>query len=69
LNHSIDNNLGIPREKVIDFDKVTGYVDSVTPREVSDQPLKGGGQAEILKDLGAQVIGETLDIFNDLINV
>jgi len=63
LNHSVDNNLAIPREKVINLDEVRGYVDPITPREVSDQPPKGGGQAEILKDVGAQVLGQAMDIF------
>jgi hypothetical protein len=52
LNHSVDNNLASPREKVINLDEVKGYVDAITPREVPDQPLKGSGQAEILEEWG-----------------
>jgi hypothetical protein len=69
LNHSIDNDPSISREKVVQLAEVTGDLNPITLREISDQPLKGGGQAEILEDMGAQVLGQAMDIFNDLIDV
>jgi hypothetical protein len=69
LNHSVDNNLAIPREKVIDLGEVTGDVDPIISGEVSDQPSKGGSQAEILQDVRTQFLRQAMDIFNDLIDV